>query len=93
MRDGTWVLGGVERGTSNCFLVPCPRNKRDAATLLPLIRSYVRPGSIIMTDGWAAYNQLSSSGYYHFNVNYSTNFVNPITGAHINAQEGLLNIK
>ena len=30
-----WVLGAVDRNTGNCFLLPCPNNKREAATLLP----------------------------------------------------------
>ena len=35
-REGQWVLGGVDRNTGQCFLLPCPGNKRDAPTLLPL---------------------------------------------------------
>ena len=89
-RDGNWVLGLVERGsTSRCFFIPLPNNKRDAATLIPIIQSFVRPGSIIMTDGWSAYSRLSRLGYYHFVVNHSIEYVNPITGAHINTMEGL----
>ncbi len=53
-----WVFGGVEREDSeNLFLVQLPmignQPQRDAATLLPLIRQWVRPGSHIYTDGWA----------------------------------------
>ena len=33
-REGMWVLGAIDRQTKNCFLVPCPGNKRDAATVL-----------------------------------------------------------
>jgi len=89
-RDGQWVLGMVERGTGRCFLIPCPGNKRDRATLLPLIMAYVRPGSVIMTDGWPAYRCLPNWGYYHFPCNHSVGeYRNPITGAHINTQEGL----
>ena len=35
-REGMWVLGGVDRNTGQCFLLPCPNNKRGATTLLPL---------------------------------------------------------
>jgi len=33
-REGHWVFGGIEDGTNNCFLVECPGNRHDAATLL-----------------------------------------------------------
>jgi len=38
-----WFFGGVERGNSeNCFMVPVER--RNAATLLPLIAIFIAPG-------------------------------------------------
>ena len=51
-----WFLGGSERGTNKCFVVPVER--RDAATLLLLIRQYVVPGTTIVSDQWAAYNTI-----------------------------------
>ena len=39
---GKWVVGGVERGSGECFLVECPNNKRDANTLCLLIHSTAR---------------------------------------------------
>jgi hypothetical protein len=27
-REGMWVLGGVDRNTGHCFLLPCPDNRR-----------------------------------------------------------------
>lgn len=88
-REGMWVLGAVDRNTGKCFLLPCPGNRRDAATLLPLIQRWILPGSIIHTDEWAAYNGLASSGYTHNTVNHSLQFVDPATGVHTNTQEGL----
>ena len=38
-RNGQWVLGAVDRNTGQCFLLPCPNNKRGAPTLLPLIKN------------------------------------------------------
>ena len=32
-------LGGVERVSNRCFLVPCPNNERSAPSLVPLILS------------------------------------------------------
>ena len=55
-REGQWVLGAVDRNTGHCFLLPCPNNRRDAPTLLPLISGWILPGSVVHTDEWAAYN-------------------------------------
>ena len=51
-REGQWAIGGVDRETGQCFLLPCPNNKRDAPTLLPLIYRWILPGSIVYTDEW-----------------------------------------
>ena len=52
-------------------------------TLLPIIARNVAPGSILHTDGWAAYNRARRVlGLQHFTVNHSDNFVDPITGTH-----------
>ena len=88
-REGQWVLGAVDRNTGQCFLLPCPNNKRDAPTLLPLISRWILPGSIVYTDEWAAYNGLTAAAYTHHSVNHSIQFVDPSTGVHINTQEGL----
>ena len=57
---------------------------RDAATLLPIIQQHVRPGTIIHTDQWRAYNQVSSlpNVTSHSAVNHSINFVDPVNGTH-----------
>ena len=38
------MFGGVERITGECFLVEV--QQRDAATLLPIVQNFVRPGSM-----------------------------------------------
>ena len=50
------MFGGMERGSGDSFLVEVAH--RDAATLLPIIANHVKPGSIIYSDEWSAYNQL-----------------------------------
>ena len=40
--DGSWVFGGFERGSTRCFLSIVDR--RDAATLIPLIKKNILPG-------------------------------------------------
>eukprot|EP00116_Pleurobrachia_bachei_P017220 sb/3477482/ len=44
--EGTWVFGGVDQVTGEAFFEICPANKRDEATLLPIILRRIRPGSI-----------------------------------------------
>ena len=45
---------------------------RDAATLLPIIPNHVKPWSIVYSDEWSAYNQLSAiTGHIHRTVNHS----------------------
>ena len=75
-----WVLGGVDRSTNQCFLIPCPNNQRGADVLLPLIQRWVLPGSIVYTDEWGGYNQLTARGYTHDTVNHTIQFVDPATG-------------
>ena len=46
-QEGHWVFGGIERVTGNSFLVEV--EKRDAATLVPLIQQFIWPGSVIFS--------------------------------------------
>jgi transposase-like protein len=85
--EGVWVLGMVEK-TPERKIVCLPVDKRDGATLIPLIKKYVHPESIIHTDKWGGYIKLSELEYQHFSVNHSKNFVDPITKAHTNTIEG-----
>ena len=78
-REGQWVLGAVDRSNGNCFLLPCPNNSRGAPTLLPLIKRWILPGSVVYTDEWGAYNSLTTAGYTHHTVNHSIQFVDPAT--------------
>ena len=52
--------------------------KRSAQNLIPLITKYIRPGSIIHSDLWRAYNSIPSPPhrYTHATVNHSETFLN-----------------
>lgn len=82
--DGHWVFGGIERITGKSFLVEVAQ--RDAATLIPIIKDHIRPGSIIYSDEWRAYRGIPTIpgyNYQHRTVNHSQNFVDPSSGKHI----------
>ena len=64
-----------------------PVDRRDAATLLPIIQQFILPGTTIVSDLWGAYNTVGNLGYAHLTVNHSVNFVDPLTFAHTNAVE------
>ncbi|XP_036339366.1 uncharacterized protein LOC118748792 [Rhagoletis pomonella] len=85
--EGQWVFGGVERETNRCFLVPV--EKRDKETLLKIIKDWILPGTIVVSDFWKAYDCLSEEGYIHFRVNHSIDFKDPDTEQHTNTIEGL----
>ena len=75
-----WVFGGICRETRECFMYAVPN--RSAATLLPIIRDSILPGTTVMSDLWRAYGGINAMGFNHFTVNHSINFIDPITGAH-----------
>ena len=56
--------------------------RRDAATLLPIILNNVNKNTEIVSDEWKAYNKLSENGYKHYTVNHSKNYVDPTSGKH-----------
>ena len=84
--EGQWVFGGRESNDkSKIFMVPV--SDRKTQTLENLIKKYIKPGSIIHSDCWKAYNNLDKLGYKHVTVNHSKQFKNPITGACTNRIE------
>lgn len=87
--EGVWVVGGVERTPERRLFAVAVMDRR-APTLEALIRRYVHPGSIIITDCWKGYRTaaLNRMGMEHFTVNHSRGFVNPETGADTNTIEG-----
>jgi transposase-like protein len=60
---------------------------RTSGTLLPIISEQCMPGTIIRSDGWAAYANIESIGFRHEVVVHEDNFVDPVTGCNTNAVE------
>ena len=75
-----WVFGGYDVATKVGFMVPVDR--RDAATLLPIIQKYIAPGTTIISDLWAAIHgssrsqRCSNSTSYHTKVHRTWNYYN-----------------
>ncbi|KAF8381776.1 eral-1 [Pristionchus pacificus] len=75
------------RDTTKMFCIIVER--RDKATLEPLIQKYIAPKSTIISDGWAAYTGIKDlEGDYYLVENHSKHFKDPDTGAHTNSIEG-----
>lgn len=61
--EGQWVFGGVERITGKCFLVPVER--RDKETLLTVIKEWILPGTLIISDCWKVRGLVYSYSFIH----------------------------
>ncbi|KXJ16816.1 uncharacterized protein LOC110234935 [Exaiptasia diaphana] len=64
--------------------------KRDRATLIPLIQMLLKPGSELHTDDWGAYENLtrhSPNVSIHRVVVHNRHFLNPVTRAHTQESE------
>jgi transposase-like protein len=72
---GQWVFGGVERGSGRTFLETV--NDRSAETLIELIKKWIRPGTTLVTDCWAAYRSLPDEGFNHLRVNQGSSTRGP----------------
>ena len=81
--DGPWCFGLKQGDDHRYFYV----ERRNRATLNPIIEANCAPGSVIHSDEWAAYRNLSDIGYVHETVNHQLNYRDPDTGAHTQAIE------
>jgi len=86
--EGVWVIGGIERSTERRFFVRVV-DTRDSETIADVLIDHVLPGSIVHTDCWNGYSNISETvGVVHRTVNHSKNFVDPESGVHTNSIEG-----
>ena len=88
-----WVFGMVDTTQRPALGYMEIVDSRDAATLFPIIQAHIRPGTVIWSDKWAAYNRVSTipgvAG--HQTVNHTYHFKDPGTGVHINTVESYWN--
>lgn len=75
--NGTWYIGGIVRGSRECFMFPV--SNRNTETITEIILDNVRPGTRIITDKWAAYKKAldTMTQYSHDRINHSLHFVDP----------------
>lgn len=95
-RMGLWWCR--KNATTKMFYTSSKRSEAD--TLLPLIMKYIKPGSIIHSDCWKAYNWINNltnpdydvfeipQHYIHKTVNHSIEYVNKTDSTHTNTIEG-----
>ena len=88
--DGVWVFCAVEKTTERKVFLKILEN-RTSETLASLILEHIRPGSIVNTDGWRGYLDISAHNYEHLVVNHSIEFKNMVTEACTNTAEGTNN--
>ncbi|ODM89446.1 putative transposase-like protein [Orchesella cincta] len=73
-----WIFGAICRESKEAFVQVVA--DRTGATLWPIIRRKVYPGTVILTDSARVYNSLYEAergGFEHYQVNHRRNFVHP----------------
>lgn len=72
--EGQWVFGGVERETGKCFLIPVER--RDKDTLLVVIKEWILPGTLIISDCWKVCNLFNIYNSYTYIIKINFDLIN-----------------
>src|SRR5260363_378943 len=86
--QGVWVYGAVERTDQRRIFVTEIPDKKES-TLLQIIKDNIEEGSIIYSDCFRSYQNITSKlNFDHKTVNHSEYFVDPETGVHTNTIEG-----
>ncbi|CEF61588.1 Transposase, ISXO2-like domain-containing protein [Strongyloides ratti] len=75
-----WCFGRICKETKECFVEPVANKASE--TLMKLLKKTVASETLIISDMWRSYSQVSDSGYEHLELNHKYNFVDPLTNAH-----------
>lgn len=84
---GKWVIGGLEKGSHKMFFRVVKNRGKDV--LLDIIKTFVLPGTTIISKCWKSYDCLEDERYRHLMLNHSLKFKNPENGVHTNSIEGM----
>jgi transposase-like protein len=86
--EGAWVIVGVELTNERKMFAEVV-NDRSEATIVSVLSRHVAAESIIWTDCWRGYRNLSRIfGIQHQTVNHSQYFTDPETNVNTNTVEG-----
>ena len=87
-----WLVGGIVRGSSFGAFLEIVEN-RSEIVLTELLKRNIAPGTVVMTDLWKGYGNLTREGFEHHCVNHSLNFVDPVNrNIHTQKIEGLWSV-
>ena len=89
-----WVFGIVTTEFSPARRYFQVVERRDIATLDPIITKCIRPGTEVFTDDWAAYRGMAgriNNVAAHRVVVHARHFVDPVTGVHTQEIESCWN--
>jgi hypothetical protein len=67
------------------------RRCRGSKTLIHIIKNFIKPGTVILSNCWKAYSSIKSERYRHLTVNRSIEFKNKETGTCTNLIESTWN--
>jgi len=70
--EGAWVFGMVERFTGRSLAFRVPNRSRETL-VTRLVREFIEPGTVIISDKFSPYFNLKDVGYIHLMVNHSEN--------------------
>lgn len=88
----TWALTMVDTSTRPAKGYAKIVSNRSSNTMVPIIETVVRPGSVIHADEWKAYNILATNDDFNLKrITHKYNFVDPQSGVHTQHVESFNN--